>query len=103
MIDFNNIVSKQFREKIPDKHLSSDLRANNMRQTICADDISKENHPIALPVPMTRNQPTEVLNPQYDERNNVRTRREGKITNIESAMKMAEMRREAVSDEFYDW
>lgn len=84
---------------------TANITRPGVQQTICSDDISKSdgNKPIALPIAVQRKPPAyERHNSLYEERNQCRPRREDKITNIESAKKMAEMKKEATSDEFYD-
>ncbi|KAL0273217.1 UNVERIFIED_CONTAM: hypothetical protein PYX00_005946 [Menopon gallinae] len=130
--DFNNIVSRQGmigsassnRIVLKDSYQTQSLnqsKLNNVKQTICADDISKcDNKSFTLVMSMPK---TSVDRPNslYKDKNllpNVKTKNENvpdttKITNIESAKNMAESKKygrqspdfkstDVTSDDFYD-
>lgn len=133
--DFNNIISRQGLSGIEngnrltskDSYQVQPLRQNklnNIKQTICADDISKsDNKSVTLVMTSSCVNKSSVdrLNSLYGDKNiltNVKSKNDEvvnstKITNIESAKKMAELKTqsrrppnlkltEPISDDFYD-
>ncbi|KAK6637707.1 hypothetical protein RUM44_008129 [Polyplax serrata] len=113
ILDFNNIISRQTvpgstNKIIKDSYQAQSVRQNKLntiKQTVCDDDISKCDSNKSVTLVMSMPKPSvDRLNSLYGANKNILTNsgakpedgiNNTKITNIESAKKMAELRSQA--------